>query len=52
MNDDGVSVWAPGDTSGAGYAIYWANVNNKLVVAGDFVTDARRERLGRALDLG
>ena len=33
------------DTSGAGYAIYWANVNGKLVVAGDYVTDARKEKL-------
>jgi len=33
------------DTSGAGYAIYWANVNGKLVVAGDYVTDARKEEL-------
>eukprot|EP00931_Biecheleriopsis_adriatica_P099020 TRINITY_DN7325_c0_g1_i1.p1 TRINITY_DN7325_c0_g1~~TRINITY_DN7325_c0_g1_i1.p1 ORF type:complete len:656 (-),score=128.38 TRINITY_DN7325_c0_g1_i1:137-2020(-) len=33
------------DTSGASYAIYWANVNGKLVVAGDYVTDERRESL-------
>jgi len=33
------------DTSGAGYAIYWANETGKLVVAGDYVTDARRAEL-------
>jgi hypothetical protein len=33
------------DTSGAGYAIFWANVDGKLVVAGDYVTDARKEEL-------
>merc|ERR1719188_1241879 len=33
------------DTSGAGYAIYWTNVNGKLVVAGDYVTDARKAAL-------
>jgi len=33
------------DTSGAGYAIYWANENGKLVVAGDYITDARRAAL-------
>mmetsp|Transcript_85119 Transcript_85119/g.214607 ORF Transcript_85119/g.214607 Transcript_85119/m.214607 type:complete len:611 (-) Transcript_85119:351-2183(-) len=33
------------DTSGAGYAIYWANENGKLVVAGDYVSDARKEEL-------
>jgi len=33
------------DTSGAGYAIYWCNENGKIVVAGDYVTDARREAL-------
>jgi hypothetical protein len=33
------------DTSGASYAIYWANVNGKLVVAGDYAPDARKERL-------
>lgn len=30
------------DTSGAGYAIFWANVNGKLVVASDYVTDERK----------
>jgi hypothetical protein len=33
------------DTSGAGYAIFWSNVNGKLVVAGDYVTDARKADL-------
>lgn len=33
------------DTSGAVYAIYWANENGKLVVAGDYVPDARRAAL-------
>ena len=33
------------DTSGAGYAIFWANVNGKLTVAADYVTDARREEI-------
>jgi len=33
------------DTSGASYAIYWVNVNGKLVVAGDYASDARKERL-------
>ena len=35
------------DTSGAGYAIYWASVNGKLVVAGDYVTEARREAIAK-----
>lgn len=33
------------DTSGAGYAIYWANVNGILVVAGDYVTDGHKAEL-------
>jgi hypothetical protein len=33
------------DTSGGVYAIYWANENGKLVVAGDYVTDDRRAAL-------
>ena len=33
------------DTSGAGYAIFWANVDGKLVVAGDYVTDKSKEEL-------
>ena len=33
------------DTSGAGYAIYWAHESGKLVVAGDYVTDAWRTSL-------
>eukprot|EP00931_Biecheleriopsis_adriatica_P099021 TRINITY_DN7325_c0_g2_i1.p1 TRINITY_DN7325_c0_g2~~TRINITY_DN7325_c0_g2_i1.p1 ORF type:complete len:630 (-),score=126.82 TRINITY_DN7325_c0_g2_i1:42-1931(-) len=33
------------DTTGASYAIYWANVNGKLVVAGDYVTDERKASL-------
>lgn len=36
------------DTSGASYAIYWAKVNNKLVVAGDYVTEASRETIKEA----
>jgi hypothetical protein len=39
------------DNSGAGYAIYWANENGKLVVAGDYTTDGRREELkGKGFD--
>jgi len=30
------------DFTGASYAIYWANADGKLVVAADYVTDARR----------
>jgi len=33
------------DTSGAGYAIYWCNVDGQLVVAGDYVTEERRAML-------
>ena len=33
------------DTSGASSAIFWANVDGKLVVAGDYVTDARKAEL-------
>lgn len=31
--------------SGAGYAIYWTNVNGKLAVAGDFTSTKRKEAL-------
>lgn len=30
------------ETAGAGYAIYWMSVRDKLVVANDFVTDSRK----------
>jgi hypothetical protein len=33
------------DTSGAGYAIYWCNVDGQLVVAADYVTDSRKAQL-------
>jgi len=33
------------DTSGAGYAIFWANIDGNLVVAGDYVTPARKAEL-------
>jgi len=33
------------DTSGATYSIYWANENGKLVVAGSYVTEARKAAL-------
>lgn len=33
------------DTSGAGYSIYWANENGKLVVAGCYITEARKAEL-------
>merc|ERR1719313_1427671 len=33
------------DTSGAGYATYWAFENGKFVVADDYVTDARKAAL-------
>jgi hypothetical protein len=33
------------DTSGAGYAIYWCNVDGQLVVAGDYVTETRKTML-------
>merc|ERR1719247_3934229 len=36
------------DTSGAGYAIYWCNVDGQLVVASDYVTDARKAMLAEA----
>jgi len=39
------------DTSGAGYAIYWCNVDGKLVVAEDYVTEARKAELaGKGFD--
>jgi hypothetical protein len=31
--------------SGAGYAIFWANIDGNLVVAGDYVTPARKAEL-------
>lgn len=33
------------DVTGSGYAIYWANVNGKLVVAGDYTSEKRKEAL-------
>merc|ERR1719291_702207 len=33
------------DCSGAGYAIYWSEVNGMLVVTGDYVTPERRRAL-------
>ena len=33
------------DVTGSGYAIYWANVNGKLAVAGDYTSEKRKEAL-------
>jgi len=33
------------DTSGAGYAIYWCNVDGQLVVSEDYITEARKAAL-------
>eukprot|EP00440_Ansanella_granifera_P019985 gb/GFBE01021716.1/.p1 GENE.gb/GFBE01021716.1/~~gb/GFBE01021716.1/.p1 ORF type:complete len:611 (+),score=139.44 gb/GFBE01021716.1/:1-1833(+) len=33
------------DTSGASYAIYWSNENGKFAIAGEYVTEARKEEL-------
>jgi hypothetical protein len=41
----GASLKMRCDTSGAGYAIYWCNVDGQLVVAGDYVTDSRKAML-------
>jgi hypothetical protein len=35
------------DTSGAGYAIYWCNVDGQLVVASDYVTEERKAELAK-----
>ena len=33
------------DTSGASSAIFWVNINGKLTVAGEYVSEERRARL-------
>lgn len=33
------------DAANASYAIFWSNANGKLVVSGDYVTDAERVRM-------